>query len=365
MECYITSTGRYLPGPAIGNEDISKYLGSLPDEEQVGQQVLAMNGIRQRHYAQDDCQNATETVYEMAAKAAEHCLRDVGADKQISFMAAGSTYAPYSGPGIASWIHPLIAARVPQACHPMEISSHGGICSSAAAALVGAVRAIKSGEHQTALAIGTEHASEVLKSSVIKPIDDRSQHTELRYSKWFMSVFLRFMLSDGAGAFLLESQPAAKGLSLAVNWTHSLSMAHVCPLCMKLDNSNQLLSQDVSVLNRHFFPAAEIFGRAAFERQRDLLSTYRVVLPHLSSFFFRRKMERMLQQLAGKGSPPVPYWTNLDTAGNTGSASIYVMLHEYLQSTQLQHGDRILLFIPESGQFNFVLVSLTVHLSHE
>ena len=246
----------------------------------------------------------------------------------------------------------------------MEISSHGGICSSAAAALVGAVRAIRSGEHQTALAIGTEHASEVLKSSVIRPIDDRSEHTELRYSKWFMSVFLRFMLSDGAGVFLLESKPAAKGMSLAVNWTHSLSMAHECPLCMKLDNSNQLLSQDVSVLNRHLFPAAEAFGRAALERHRDSISNYRVMLPHLSSFFFRRKMERMIEQLAGKGTVPVPYWTNLATVGNTGSASIYLMLHEYLQSTQLQHGDRILLFIPESGQFNFVLVSLTVHLSH-
>lgn len=365
MECYITSTGRYLPGPAIGSEDISKYLGSLPDEDQVGQQVLTMNGIRQRHYAQDDRQNATESVYEMAAKAAEHCLQNVSADKQISFMAAGSTYAPYSAPGIASWIHPLIAARSPQARRPMEISSHGGICSSGAAAIVGAVRAIKSGEHQTALAIGAEHSSEVLKSSVIKPIDDRSEHTELRYSKWFMSVFLRFMLSDGAGAFLLESQPAAKGISLAVNWTYSLSMAHECPLCMKLDNSNRLLSQDLSVLNRHLFPASEIFGHEAFERHHDSMTTYSVVLPHLSSFFFRRKMERMIDHLAGKDSPKIPYWTNLATVGNTGSASIYLMLHEYIQSTQLKHGDRILLFVPESGQFNFVLVSLTVHLSHE
>jgi 3-oxoacyl-[acyl-carrier-protein] synthase-3 len=36
-----------------------------------------------------------------------------------------------------------------------------------------------------------------------------------------------------------------------------------------------------------------------------------------------------------------------------------VMLNHFLQQNELASGDRLLLFIPESGQFNFVLVSLT------
>ena len=56
---------------------------------------------------------------------------------------------------------------------------------------------------------------------------------------------------------------------------------------------------------------------------------------------------------------PVPYWTNLATAGNTGAASIFVMLDQYLRDESVCDGDRIMLFIPESGQFNFVMVSLT------
>jgi 3-oxoacyl-[acyl-carrier-protein] synthase III len=56
----------------------------------------------------------------------------------------------------------------------------------------------------------------------------------------------------------------------------------------------------------------------------------------------------------------VPYWTNLRTAGNTGAASIYIMLDEYLKTKPVKSGDRLLLFVPESGQFNYVLVSLTV-----
>jgi 3-oxoacyl-[acyl-carrier-protein] synthase-3 len=35
------------------------------------------------------------------------------------------------------------------------------------------------------------------------------------------------------------------------------------------------------------------------------------------------------------------------------------MLDHYLQEHEVRDGERILLFIPESGQFNFVMISLT------
>jgi len=364
MECYITRSGSYLPGAPVDNDGIERFLGTMPGESGVKQQVLKMNGILRRHYAQDLEQRETENVYQLAAQAVERCLQadNLTASSPapaITFLAAGSTYAPYSGPGLASLIHPLIASRIQGLNRPLELSSHAGICTSAAAALVNAVRAIRSGEHAAAIAVGAEHASEVLKSEVMKPIDDRSMHAELRNSQWFMSVFLRFMLSDGAGAFLLQNRPNEKGLSLVVDWTHSMSMAHECPLCMKLENSTRLLSQDIRILNRHLFSAAESFALTALQHHGEKLTNYKVVLPHLSSFFFRRKMEKMFERLCDGLKTTVPYWTNLATAGNTGSASIYVMLDEYLDTHSLSHGDRLLLFIPESGQFNFVLVSLT------
>ena len=358
MDCYITNTGRYLPGLSIDNDHIEDYLGALPGESEVKRQVLTMNGIVGRHYAQDLQQRSTDNVYTMAAKAVDRCLQGVDSGAPISYLAAGSTYAPYAGPGLASLIHPLVS-RHHRLNQPVEISSHSGICSSSAAALVGAIRAIKSEEHRAAMAIGGEHASEVLKSSRIKPIDDRGNHASLKDTQWFMSVFLRFMLSDGAGAMLLEAEPRPSGLSLSVDWTHSLSMAHECPLCMRLDNESGLLSQDIRILNRHLFPAAETFVRSALNRHHESLESYSFVLPHLSSFFFRRKMERMLEKFTEPGQTVVPYWTNLATAGNTGAASIYVMLDEFLATQQLKHGDRLLLFVPESGQFNFVLISLT------
>jgi 3-oxoacyl-[acyl-carrier-protein] synthase-3 len=167
------------------------------------------------------------------------------------------------------------------------------------------------------------------------------------------------MLSDGAGAFLLRDRPNPVGLSLRVDWTHSMSMAHETPLCMKLDNATGLLTQDIRILNRHLITASEVVVRDALTRNHETLGNYQMVLPHLSSYFFRKKVERLMEQLVGSGQPKVPYWTNLETAGNTGAASIYIMLDEYLRTHSVQHGDRLLLFIPESGRFNFVLISLT------
>jgi 3-oxoacyl-[acyl-carrier-protein] synthase-3 len=243
--------------------------------------------------------------------------------------------------------------------HPVEISSHAGICTSAASAMVAAIRAVALGDHRAALCVGAEHASEILKAGAIRPIDDRHEHSDVRRSRWFMSVFLRFMLSDGAGALLLQDHAPAKRLSLRVNWTHSMSFAHGTPVCMSLEGRTALLSQDLSVLSRHLVPSADKFLRIALETHDDTLESHVIVLPHMSSFFFRRKMERVIAAHCRDPKQPIPYWTNLATAGNTGAASIYIMLDHFLRRNQLCDGDRILLFVPESGQFNFILVSLT------
>lgn len=357
MACYLTHTASYLPGDPVGNEQIQAYLGVLNGEDEVRDKVLSMNGIRGRHYAQDQRQAPTHDVYGLGAEAVR-ALGDRTDLERTSYLGAGTTYAPLAAPGCASILHSRLAdERI--LGRPVEISSNAGICSSASTALVAAIRAVASGDHRMALCVGAEHSSEVLKSSVIRPIDDRAQHKNLRNSQWFMSVFLRFMLSDGAGAFVLQDEPKAQGVSLRVDWTHALSLANQAPLCMKLENQNALLSQDVSILSKNLFPAAEVFLEDAFREHEDSVDAHTVVLPHMSSFFFRRKMERVIAKHCHRPGSPTPYWTNLATAGNTGAASIFVMLDEYLERQTVAPGERLLLFVPESGQFNFVLVSLT------
>lgn len=59
----------------------------------------------------------------------------------------------------------------------------------------------------------------------------------------------------------------------------------------------------------------------------------------------------------------IPYekwFTNLACKGNTGSASIYVIIEELFHSDKLKEGQKILCFIPESGRFSVAYVLLTV-----
>jgi len=360
MESYIISTGAFLPGEPVANAEIPLYLGDFEGECETREKVLRMNGIQQRYYALDRQQRPTHDLYELGACAARRCLDSWGGDSgRISLLAAGTTNAPLVAPGVASILHHRLA-QSHQLAHSLEISSQSGICTASAQALVGAIRAIRAGEHEYALAIGMEQPSDILKSSAMNPPHDREADRDLRKTKWFMSVFLRSMLSDGAGAFLLSCHPG-DGLSFKVNWTYSRSFAHVTPLCMQLESRSLLLTQDVEVLAKHLRPCIETAIEGALAASGDSLDSYQMILPHLSSFFFERSMMGTLKTFS-KGSS-VPYWTNLETAGNTGAASAYIMLDEFARTQPIQPGDRIILFIPESGQFNFVLVSLTAVLN--
>ncbi len=243
--------------------------------------------------------------------------------------------------------------------HSLEINSNSGICSSGAQAIVNAARAVKSGDADAAICVGVEQSSVGLKSKAFRTTYDiPAILRDVRTSKWFMSVFLRFMLSDGAGAFLLEGQPREHGLSLKVNWTYSRSFANQAPLCMQINSSTMILSQDVAILARYMAPLSKKALEGALCEHGETLDNYTVVLPHMSSYYFEPAVRKAIAKFSQNRQ--VPYWTNLRTAGNTGAASIFIMLDEYLKTQRVAAGDRILLFVPESGQFNYVLISLTV-----
>jgi 3-oxoacyl-[acyl-carrier-protein] synthase-3 len=356
MNCYISATGAHLPGNPVSNKEIPTYLGNLEHEDAIREKILRMNGIQSRHYALDQDQNATADLYALATEAAVKCLSGVRSPDPITYLSSGTTNAPLLGPGPSSLIHDRLS-KSGLLNGPVEISSHSGICASSAQALLGAIRAVKSGEHHCGLAIGVDQPSDILKSSVVRPPQDRESDPDIRKTGWFMSVFLRSMLSDGAGAMLLSRKPVAGRINFQVNWTYSRSFAHLAPLCMRLENRSLLLSQDVVRLENHMKPCAQQALHSALEENEDCLSSYSMILPHLSSFYFKRLLLHALKCPKYGSSPP--HWTNLKTAGNTGAASIYIMLDEYIRTEAIQSGDRLLLFIPESGQFNFALVSLT------
>jgi 3-oxoacyl-[acyl-carrier-protein] synthase III len=357
-DCYITSTGSYLPGKPVANEHLHEYLGKVIGEGRVKSKILKANGIETRHYALDKKQNVTHSLYELAAQAVRDCLPQDENPLHIDYLSAGTTHAPFLAPGISSLLHDQLS-KEEVISHAVEINSNSGICSSGAQAIVNAARAVKAEEAKAAVCVGAEQSSIGLRSKAFRTVYDiPAMLRNVRSSKWFMSVFLRFMLSDGAGAFLIEPQPREKGISLKVDWTYSRSFANQAPLCMHINSDTMVLSQDIKILAKYMAPLSKEAVEGALCAHEERLEDYTMVLPHMSSYYFERSVKKIMAELSPKRE--VPYWTNLRTAGNTGAASIYIMLDEYLKTKPVKSGDRLLLFVPESGQFNYVLVSLTI-----
>ncbi|MGH8926290.1 MAG: 3-oxoacyl-[acyl-carrier-protein] synthase III C-terminal domain-containing protein [Acidimicrobiia bacterium] len=368
---YITAAGSYLPGEPIGNDEIDLHLGALPEgSRRIRERMLEANGIRTRHYALDRTGTLTMLNEEIAAAAVTDALarRQVGID-EVDMLAVATTQPDLPVPGFASMVHARLGGR------PIELLSAAGVCCSSIAALTAVERAVRSGDHRFGVVAASELVSRALTADrVMGAADDKGRVP-------FDAQFLRWMLSDGAGAVVIEGRPRPEGLSLRIDWIHLRSHAERYPLCMyagvaaptevvagrtwqdqptpsDADRAGMLnLRQDVSVLNN--------IVALGVDEYVGLVRTGRIdpdqvdhLLCHYSSEYFRGDIVKLLSE-AGLLIPEDRWFTNLETKGNTGSASILIMLEEALNGGRFTAGDRILLMVPESGRFTVSFVHLT------
>jgi 3-oxoacyl-[acyl-carrier-protein] synthase III len=363
---YITGTGAYLPGDPVSNEQLASRFGDGTRRgEALRRRALAANGIRTRHYAIDEHGKTLMLNEELAVRAVRRALADRGLPPSaVRMLATGTTQGDLLIPGFASMVHGRLGGG------PMELLSAAGVCASGMAALKAAVSAVQLGQHPVAVAVGSELVSRSFAGRDCQEPD---------------TSFLRWTLSDGAGAVVVEPEPRPDGLSLRVDWMHLVSYAHEHKVCMSaglcrqtppdggrdprelepqagttwLDHHDDSfaaprLRQDMSAL-----PALIDVGVAEYIA---LVKAGRIdpetehVLCHYSAEHFREKLLARLRE-AGFEPDGDTWFTNLHTAGNTGAASIFVMLDAAMP--RLKPGDRVLLVVPESGRFTLAFAQLT------
>jgi 3-oxoacyl-[acyl-carrier-protein] synthase-3 len=377
---FVTSAGAYLPGEPVTNEQIEQRLGLVGNKaSRLRRRILESNGILTRHYAIDAEGQPTHLNEELAAAAVKNALtsRGLGVD-DVAMLAFGTTIPDVLIPGFATMVHGRLGGGV------MECLSAGGVCSSGIGALRAAVNAVRVGDHQVAVAGGSELASQLMKSSRFEAEKVAPEREDAADSfQYFNADFLRWMLSDGAGAVVIEPKPRADGLSLQVEWIELSSYAHKYETCMYLglsDPTNPRVGK--TFLGPQTFADAEREGMFIIRQDTRLLAKAipEVVgaeakrlhdagklrgeeidwfLPHLSSYFFHGVLERTLID-AGVPIPTSKWFTNLKTKGNTGAASFYIILQEAMSSGMLKVGQRVLAMIPESGRFTVAYALFTV-----
>jgi 3-oxoacyl-[acyl-carrier-protein] synthase-3 len=119
------------------------------------------------------------------------------------------------------------------------------------------------------------------------------------------------------------------------------------------------LSQDVNLLSEHIVPTAGRFLADICQRRGLESIDVDWILPHISSMFFQKPLREEMKGL-GFHVPLEKWFTNLRYKGNTGAASIFIMLEELVRSGKLKKGHRVLCAIPESARFTFACLHLTV-----
>jgi 3-oxoacyl-[acyl-carrier-protein] synthase-3 len=128
----------------------------------------------------------------------------------------------------------------------------------------------------------------------------------------------------------------------------------------RAEQSVMAVKQDVKLLNDNIIPYTVEKPLAQIIDQRQLKAAdIDWFVPHYSSQFFRQRLADGLANI-GFDIPFERWFTNLTSKGNTGSASIYIMLAELFASGQLQPGQKLLCYVPESGRFATAFMQLTV-----
>lgn len=375
LTAYVTRTAAFLPNDPVGNDDMERVIGQSGDRpSRARRMVLRSNGITSRHYAIDPVTlKPSHTNAQMTAEAVRRLGADLGA---VGCLACGTSTPDQLMPNHA------VMSQGELRMHAAEVVATSGICLSGATAMKYAWMGVVSGQHAAAIATGSDLATALTQAGNFSAeAEDKVDALEKRPELAFEKDFLRWMLSDGAGAVLMESAPRPDALNLRVDWIDIASHAGDMETCMYAgavknddgtitgwtrmdretrDRSSALaIKQDVKLLNEEVI-------RYTLEKTLEPIVAKRGLrvgdidhfLPHYSSNFFRDRVKTGLGNI-GFPIPQERWFSNLDRRGNTGAASIYIMLDELIRSGKVERGQRLLCWVPESGRFSAGFIHLT------
>jgi 3-oxoacyl-[acyl-carrier-protein] synthase-3 len=171
FKAVLRGCGAFLPERILTNEEISKRVDTSDEW------IRERTGIRERHIASEG-----ELTSDLALRAAQAALRDADlSPADIDLIIVATTTPDLTFPATAAIVQAKLDAGESAA---FDIQA---VCTGFIYALATAEKFLASGQHKRALVIGAETFSRIL------DWDDRSTCV---------------LFGDGAGAFVLEAQPA-------------------------------------------------------------------------------------------------------------------------------------------------------------
>lgn len=374
---YINKTSSFLPNEPIGNDEIEEVIGQIGgNASRAKNLILKKNQIKTRYYSLNKKGQIVYSNAEMSALAIKKLFSSDFLPSELELLACGTSSADQMMPCHASMVHGLLT-ETPN----LTIISPSGVCASAMQGLYSCFNAIKAGTVSNAITSGSELASPVFRSDFFETEYNKLAELMAKPRIAFEEDFLRFMLSDGAGAFLMSNR-LVNGVNFEINWVESFSFANEMPSCMTLgcevtaekeiiswkkippniwaEKGVFAIKQDASLVEYCVPYAAKTLAMAVKKHPFEC-SSVDYFLPHISSMYF---YEKIMQQFRDDhlAIPESSWYVPLPEVGNIGSAAIYAALDRLQADKDLNEGQKILLWIPESSRFNFYYIMLTVRI---
>ncbi|MBS4013874.1 MAG: beta-ketoacyl-ACP synthase III [Bacteroidetes bacterium] len=375
-EVYITKISKFLPNNPVSNDDMEDYLGLVKGSKSRSKNlILRNNGIKTRYYALDKNGNSTHTNAEIAAEAVKGLFTNGFQKEDIQLLTCGTGSPDQMVPSHASMIQGALK------CNPIEVLTAGGTCNSGMLALKYSYMSILTGMVSNSVCVGSEKTSAWLRS---ENFEEEAEHLEKLGANPYIAFereFLRWMLSDGASAVLLNDTPNKDGISLRIDWIENKSYANELKTCMyaggiknqsgelipwreipqkeQQEKSVFALQQDTKELEHTITKYGGIFLSEVCKKYNFKPSDIDFFLPHMSSEFFRKKI---IEDSNKQGLPIADekWFTNLHKVGNVGAASAFLMLEELFNEGRFKKGQKILIMVPESARFSYTYTFLTV-----
>ena len=373
---YINRLSAFFPNEPVANDDIEQYIGLVNAKSSLAKRlILSKNGIKSRYYALNKSGEVTHTNVQMTAAAVQGLMDDQLSLDRIDLLACGTASPEQVMPSHGVMVHGELKGS-----RPTEVVSFAGSCCAGMQALKYAYFSIQAEDTQNAVCVASERLSAWMRAQYFEKESELINQLSRKPILAFEKEFLRWMLSDGSVAVLLQNKPAENALSYRIEWIELTSFANEIETCMYaggekndkgelvgwasfpeaewLNRSLFCLKQDTKILEAHITALGGRFLKEIAEKRRFDPASVDWFLPHLSSMYFEEKVAQELAAL-NYHIPKSKWFINLTTIGNVGSVSPFAMLEELNRSGRVKKGDRLLFMVPESARFSYAYMLLT------
>ena len=367
----ISGTGSFLPGSPISIDDVDYFLGELTEapakiKSWLGRMKVMMKEmleVESYYYAIDPVtRQLTEDNITMSVKAAKKALVMANIPAaEIDFIAYGSAHQNQM---------PTASVRIQEALgieKCSEISIHAN-CTSAYKALLVAFDFVKSGRCKNALVISSGISSSELRAEYYnQPIVKKEE------------LFLRYFLSDGAGALVIQADNSGTE-GLYIENVYSESVGGNKPSAMKnqrpaywmnpkeeFEKGYHHLSQMFQNELRQNFHEPD--GTVFFNGLKRMLEKYPVDLSRLKyfqvNFPSKHISELIIEECSAIGISKDTLYTKMSSMGYAGPPMVFICLDKILRDEPFIQGDLVLSFVTEVSKFMQAGFTLKYNQQHD